>query len=515
MDQGIPSAVTDEFIRTAFERCPSGLIVVDRSGKITVVNREVERLFGYDRGELVGEPIEILVPEASATMHTGLRTDYAHSPTERRMGAGRELSARHKEGHEIPVEIGLSPIHTQEGVFILGTIVDVRERRELESRLRQTQKLEAIGNLASGIAHDFNNILLGVMGYVELAREASRSLPNVVADLDTVLNTARRGRDLVNRILYFTRKSEPSRAPIAFEAPVREAIQLLRATLPSNVEIRAGVDAGVPAVVADSNELHQITMNLATNAAYAMKAHGGVLEVWVNPVTVDESFTALHPGTRPGLFVRLQVSDTGVGIPADRLTRIFEPFYTTKPAGEGTGLGLSVIGQIVHSLGGAIEVTSSVGVGTRFDVYVPAAPTTRVPAAARPSEPQAKRILLVEDEPALALLGQRVLQSLGFAVTVQTSSLQALEQFRANPREFDLVITDNTMPHMTGLELVEKIVAIRHDLPAIMVSGTGDALPRDELRARGVRMILPKPYQIDDLKALVLEILANDASPGQ
>lgn len=507
MTQTISSTVTDEFIRTAFERCPSGLIVVDRSGIITVVNQEVERLFGYARDELVGRPVEMLVPQGSSTMHAGLRDSYVHHPTARRMGAGRELSARHKDGREIPVEIGLSPIDTPEGVFILGTIVDVRERRELEDRLRQTHKLEAIGNLASGIAHDFNNILLGVMGYTELAREGSRGLPKVVADLNTVLDTARRGRDLVNRILYFARKSEPSRSPTNLEAQVGEAIQLLRASLPPNIEVRTGFDPTTPLVVADSNELHQIAMNLATNAAYAMKERGGVLDVWVGPVSLDEAFVAKHSGTHAGLYVRLQVSDTGVGITKEHLARIFEPFYTTKPAGEGTGLGLSVIANIVRSLGGAIDVKSQVGQGTRFDVYLPVAPAQPPPEASPHGDPHAKRILLVEDEPALAQLAQRVLASQGFNVTVYTSSLQALEHFRTSPGQFDLLVTDNTMPHMTGLQLVEKALACRRDLPVIMVSGIGDTMSMDELRARGVQMVLPKPYQLDDLKAVVREML--------
>ena len=408
----IPREVTDEFIRTAFERCPSGLIVVDGSGLLTVVNQEVERLFGYSRDELLGQSVELLVPDASASGHAKLRAQYAEKPNTRHMGAGRELSARHKDGREIPVEIGLSPITTPEGVFILGTIVDVSQRRDLEERLRQTHKLEAIGTLASGIAHDFNNILLGIVGYAELARAEVGWLPAVVADLDVVIDTAGRGRDLVNRILFFTRKSQPSRAPTSLDAHVRDAIKLLRATLPLNIEIREGFDATSPLVVADGNELHQIAMNLTTNAAYAMKDMGGVLEMRVGPVTVDQAFATAHPGTHPGLYVRLRISDTGCGIPKDVLERIFEPFFTTKAPGEGTGLGLSVIKQIVLSLGGAIDVSSRVGEGTQFDVYLPsAAANLSRPEQDHTATPKLHRIMLVEDEPRLAVLGQRVLES--------------------------------------------------------------------------------------------------------
>ena len=509
MPRTIPREVTDEFIRTAFERCPSGLIVVDRTGLITAVNQEVERLFGYERAELLGQPVEMLVPAHSASGHAALREQYGAHPTTRRMGAGRELFGRHKDGRDIPVEIGLSPVDTPEGTFILGTIVDVSERRSLEERLRQTHKLEAIGNLASGIAHDFNNILLGIIGYAELAREASSDSPAVVSDLDVVVDTARRGRDLVNRILFFTRKSQPSRAPIRLEAPVREAIQLLRATLPPNIEIREGFDASAPDVLADGNELHQIAMNLATNAAHAMKDHGGVLEVWMSPVTVDASFASAHPGTHPGLHVRLSMSDTGTGIPAQVLDRIFDPFYTTKAQGEGTGLGLSVIKQIVLSLAGAIDVTSRIGQGTRFDIYLPAAapsPTTEDPKVDT-GKPALRRILLVEDEQRLARLGQRILESEGFAVSVHTSSMQALEDFRTNSARYDLLITDNTMPHMTGLELVQQVLAIRAEIPVLMVSGIGESMSVEELRKLGVTRLLSKPYQSAELKAAARELM--------
>jgi PAS domain S-box-containing protein len=515
MADGTTSDVTDAFIRVAFEKCPSGLIVVDAEGKIRVVNHEVESLLGYSREELLGRSVEMLVPLPFSAAHSGYRDRYAAHPTERKMGVGRELAARHKDGREIPVEIGLSPISTAEGIFTLGTIVDVRERRALEDRLRQTHKLEAIGNLASGIAHDFNNILLGITGYTELAREAVVSLPRVVADLDIVIDTAKRGRDLVNRILYFTRRSQPSRTPTPWDVPIREAIQLLRATLPPSIEIREGFDPSTPLVVADGNELHQIAMNLATNAAHAMKARGGVLEVRVSPFVVDAAFAQRHEGVRPGLHAKLSLSDTGSGIAEEIRQHIFEPFFTTKPAGEGTGLGLSVIAQIVRSLDGAIEVSSRLGEGTRFDVYLPAAPAPSMPdGKLRSTTDSARRVLLVEDEARLAVLGQRVLESAGYAVTVHTSSLQALEEFSAHPTRFDLIITDNTMPHMTGLQMVEKMLTLRPNLPVLMVSGIGETMSLEALRQRGVKKLLSKPYQSGDLKTAVRELLEAASADG-
>jgi PAS domain S-box-containing protein len=497
-----------EFVRTAFERCPSGLIIVNAAGEIVVVNREVERQFGYARESLLGQSVEMLLPDSLAAGHSKLREQYAGIPVARPMGAGRELFGRHKDGRLIPLEIGLSSISSPQGLFILATVVDVTERRQLEERLRQTHKLEALGNLAGGIAHDFNNVLQGIIGLAELVQSAVSKMPSAVADLGVLLDTARRGRDLVNRILLFTRKNAPVRVPTDFEATMREAVQLLRAALPSNIEIREDFDATTPRVLADGNELHQIAMNLATNAAHAMKAKGGVLTIHLGPVTVDHPFITEHPWMPAGPCARLSVWDTGIGIPPDVVDRIFEPFFTTKPTGEGTGLGLSIIERIVRSMRGAVEVQSHVGEGTRFDVYIPAvAAGTPVVKERNADHRERRTILLVDDEVGLARLGQRVLESAGFRVTTSNSSLQALESFRADPNHFDLLITDNAMPRMSGLELVEQVRAIRPDLPILMVSRVGASLSIDTLKERGVDRVLAKPYESADLKSIVKELI--------
>jgi PAS domain S-box-containing protein len=508
MSETFPLVATEEFIRTAFERCPTGLIVVDKAGRIAVLNREIEQQFGYTRDELLGQPVEMLVPQEAAAGHSKLRAQYAAIPTARRMGAGRELFGRHKDGRQIPVEIGLSSISTQDGLFILATIVDVSERRHMEERLRRPHKLEALGNLASGIAHDFNNILTGIIGYTELARTAVAQTPAAVADLNVVLDTARRGRDLVSRILLFTRTTEPRRVETDIVASVRDAIQLLRATIPSNIEIREGFDPSTPRVMADSNELHQIAMNLATNAGHAMRAQGGVLEIRLEPVLVDRLFVIDHPGMREGLHVRLSVSDTGAGIHPDALGHIYEPFFTTKPQGEGTGLGLAVVDRIVQSLRGTIEVRSRLGEGTRFDLYIPSVTVDTTSRQVESTNMLGRpNILLVDDEGSLARLGQRLLEAAGFEVTAHTSSLHALESFRANPNHFDLLITDNTMPHMTGLELVEHVLAMRPTMPILMISGVGESMSVEALKRLGVTRLLSKPYEPSALESIVREIV--------
>jgi PAS domain S-box-containing protein len=499
---------TNAFIRTAFERFPTGIIVVDDSGKIVVLNREVERQFGYTREELLGQPVEMLVPEASAAGHSKLRAHYAAIPTSRRMGAGRELFGRHKDGRQIPVEIGLSSIVTQDGVFVLATVADVRERRHKENRLRQPHKLEALGSLASGIANDFNDILLEIVESTERARTRMADRPMALADLDDVVDTASRGRELVNRILVFTRTTDPPRFETDLAVPAREAIELLRASLPANIELREALAPGPLRVMADDNELRQIIMNLAANAAQAMQSQGGILEIRLASTLVDKLFIVDHPGMHEGPHLHLSVSDTGVGIYPEDIGHIYEPFYSTKAQGRGTGLGLAVVDRVVQSLGGTIEVRSRVGEGTRFDVYIPSVSVQTSPILDGSDGRFARRnILLVDDEGSLARLAQRVLESAGFEVTAHTSSLHALESFRANPMHFDLLITDNLMPTMTGLELVEQILAVRSNLPVLMVSGVGETLSSEALSMRGVTRVLPKPYESGVLEATVKEII--------
>lgn len=281
---------TQEFVLATFERSPTGMLAVDAEGKIVAVNREVERLLGYNRSELIGQSVEILVPDQHARAHPNLRQAYLSRPEARPMGAGRDLYARHRDGRDVPVEIGLSPVDVKGKSYILSTIVDITERRQLEQHLRQAQKLEAIGNLASGIAHDFNNILHGILGYAELAKESLVDQPNVSADLDVIIDSAARGRDLVSRILVFARKGEPKRKKTRLEPTLHEAAQLLRATFPHRIEIRFHIDPTTPDITADSTELHQIVMNLANNAAQAMGDRGGVIDIQAGPMLVNEKW---------------------------------------------------------------------------------------------------------------------------------------------------------------------------------------------------------------------------------
>jgi PAS domain S-box-containing protein len=364
-------------LRAAVESSPSGLLMTDATGAIVLVNREVERLFGYPREELLGRTVDVLVPERFRRAHAGLRGGFVADPGVRTMGAGRDLHGLRKDGTEIPVEIGLTPVATDEGMFVLASIVDISarqradaERRRLEEELQHAQKLEAVGTMAGGIAHDFNNILFAIVGYAELVGKA-KTRQQAARDLAELVQAATRGRELIERILVFSRKGPMERRPLELGPTVAEAVKRLRVTLPAAIEVRSRVHPGAPRILGDATSVHQVLMNLASNAAHAMPG-GGVLEIAVEPRNLTDGAVHRHPGLHEGPYTVLVVRDTGTGIDGATKGRVFEPFFTTKPRGSGTGLGLSIVDTIVRRHGGAIDLESEPGRGTTVTCFFPA-----------------------------------------------------------------------------------------------------------------------------------------------
>ncbi len=502
-----------DLYRLAVELSPSGMLAVDASGTILLVNREVERLFGYGRDELNGRPVELLVPERFRGRHPALRHAFFQEPEMRPMGAGRELFGLRKDGTEFPVEIGLNPIRTELGLLVFASIVDVTHRQQLEEQLRQSQKLEAIGTIAGGIAHDFNNLLLSVVGHAELARASLAADPKEREDIDQILKAAQRGRELVQRILTFSRRHVTARVPLRLERPVRDALGLLRASLPSTIELREDFDPRTPAVLSDETDVHQILMNLVTNSAHALEG-GGRIDIALAPHLVSAGSDSLHPDLKPGAYARLTVVDNGHGMTPEVAQRAFEPFFTTKPVGTGTGLGLSVIRGIVRSLGGVIALETRPNEGTRVDIFLPALSEEEAPLRGAETDPEAHaeaRVLLVEDEEILATLQRRRLEDFGVRVTVHTSSVEALADFRARPEAFDLLITDNTMPGLTGSALAREVHRLRPSLPILMISGVLETDDPVVLRARGVVGVLRKPHSAKELEDAVRQALRATA----
>jgi signal transduction histidine kinase/CheY-like chemotaxis protein len=394
---------------------------------------------------------------------------------------------------------------TQIGQFI--------ERQRLEEQYRHSQKMEAVGTLAGGIAHDFNNILTGISGYCELAQIESEPGSPVVPHLQAVKDGARRATELVRQIMAFSRQQQPRRQALQLSDVVDEAMKLLRATIPATIEIKTHYDENLPLVLADPTSVHQVVVNLGTNASHAMKDRPGRLDVSLARVEVDADFVEAHPGLRAGPHVRLIVSDTGTGMDAATLARIFEPFFTTKGPGEGTGLGLAVVHGIVKSHDGGVFVYSQPGLGTKFQVYFPVhagASAGEPGATARVPRGHGERILYVDDEALLARMGRQILQRLGYVAETYEDPMQALAAFRSRPAEFKALVTDLTMPGMTGLELARQVQRIRSDLPIILMSGYTATLTPEKFREMGIREFLMKPHSVDSLGTAIHRVLTDE-----
>ncbi len=391
-----------------------------------------------------------------------------------------------------------------------GTVLvahDISSRKQLEARLRQAQKMEAIGTLAGGIAHDFNNILGVMMGYTEMSLDQTEDGDAQHRRLSEVLAAGRRARDLIRQILTFSRQEEPSRLPLPLLAPIKETVRLLRATLPANVDIRLDL-ADTGPVLANLSQLQQVIMNLCGNAAHAMKEQGGVLQLALDAVELDEDEAAARSLPAPGGYARLRVRDTGHGIPADILENIFDPFFTTKKPDEGTGMGLALVHGIVTAHGGCVSVQSTVGMGTEFEVLLPLAPQAGEEAAPGPGSAHSGSgaALVVDDEAPLAAIMGAMLEKLGYRAVMTSNPLDALERFRADPASWRLVVTDQTMPGMTGTELTRQVRALRPDLPVVLCSGFSEGLGRDAAMAAGVSAMLAKPLLRADLAAALSEL---------
>ena len=504
-----PIRSIEAHLRAAVESAPSGLLMTDSEGRIVLVNREIERMFGYAREELLGQPVERLVPARLQHAHPGYRSGFQHEPRVRAMGAGRDLYGLRKDGTEVPVEIGLTPLATAEGMFVLGAVVDISERKRLEEeqralseRLRQSQKMEAIGTLAGGIAHDFNNLLGAIIGYTELIASRVASDASLTEDVNEVMAAAMRGRHLVERILRFSRRQEMVRVPLDLRDVVTEVQHLLRATLPAGIALTVNVPPEIPRVLADGTSVHQVLMNLASNGAQAMR-RGGTLAFEVEPLYVRDSIARANPNLREGPYVSVSVRDGGEGMDAETRTRAFEPFFTTKSQVGGTGLGLAMVHGIMQDHDGAVLLESEIGVGTRVRCLFPALDSETQDAATAgvsiASRGNGERVLYVDDETALLDVGRRRLERIGYRVTTASDGAAALALLQADLQGFDLVITDLSMPGMSGIELAESIHALRAALPVVLLSGYVPDAEDMRIQEAGISVVLQKPALQEEL----------------
>ena len=505
--------------RLLVENSPMGILLCDHQGKITEANPQLQRMFGYFRDEMVGKSVDMLVPETLRSLHSHHRHEYLVKPQTRPMGVGMELYGQRKDGTTFPVEISLGPLRGAEHPMISSTVVDITERKKLEEQLRISQRLEAVGELAAGISHDFNNILTAISGNIRLGLADLPSGHCVRQNLEEIAKATARATKLVRQILSFSRQNAPKREPINLASVVDEAVTLLRAGLRANISLATDYASEMPAVLADSTQIHQIVMNLCTNAADAIGEKQGSIKIQIKKADGADVASISNGRLLQAPYLLLSVCDTGSGMDQHTLRRLFEPFYTTKPVGHGTGLGLSVVHGIVQQHGGTVRVQSAPGEGSRFDVYLPVTADQVAKENIAPrEEPRGKgeRILYVDDEEPLVLLMTKMLQRLGYEVSGCPDAHKALELFRNNPQNFDAVITDLSMPGMSGMEFARQLLQIRPGTPIIITSGYIRSQDNVAVRKLGLADIRLKPDTVQELaKTLQDTLTAQREHPAQ
>ncbi len=501
--------------KAMFEQAAVGVAQIDvATGRFAQINQHFCEMMGRTREEMEGLSMSaILAPRDNDVQLEKMRRLRSGEVRE----STREGQFLRKDGSVIWVNMTVSAMWRQgePADYVIAVAQDVSGRKRLEDQLRQSQKMDAIGTLAGGIAHDFNNILTIINGYTELAELEVPDNAEASEHLRAVRLATGRATDLVRQILTFSRQQPFERRPIDMVPTVRETLKLLRASIPSTIEFRTEFASDVPTVLADSTQIHQIVMNLGTNAWQSMKDQAGCIEVTLDRCVVDAAFVAMQPRLRQGIYARLSVSDTGSGMDQATLGRIFEPFFTTKPVGEGTGLGLAVVHGIMDTHDGVITAYSSPGEGTIFRLYFPEYLGKEVEAAA--GEKTVPRghgecILLVDDEELLTTLGQLALTGLGYEVETATRPEDAIEMALATPGRFALVLTDQTMPGMTGLVLARRLREIQPGLPVILMTGNNIAVTPEKLAEAGVAQVLLKPHSLHVLGTAVHLGLASGPS---
>ena len=482
----------------------NGIMLTDLDGTITYLNPAFMKMWGYDNFD------EVLKTDNSQFLGIENFNNFLKSLHESK-GWKNEFTAVRKDGLTFEVVVSVSLIQDEkfQPIGIMASFIDVTKRKRLETQLRQAQKMDAMGTLAGGIAHDFNNILSSVIGYTEIALGGVPKGSLLESNLQEVFKAGRRARSLVKQIIAFSRQSELERKPIKISPIIKETLKFLRSSIPSTIDIHQNIGTDLDTVLADPTQIDQILINLCTNAAHAMQKNGGTLEVNLTNVKLDLDFKPRHSDMTSGPHIRLSVSDTGHGMSKKVLERIFDPYFSTKEKSEGTGLGLAVVHGVVKSLGGTITVYSDPGKGSTFNVYLPTfeggvKPETEI----EESIPTGNEcILFIDDEQPIVNLSKQMLESLGYEVVTKTNSIDALSLIQAKPEKFDLIITDMSMPNMTGEKLAQELMHIVPNIPIILCTGFNKMITEEKAKATGIRALINKPILRQEMAETIRKVL--------
>ncbi|MCD4775965.1 MAG: PAS domain S-box protein [Candidatus Aegiribacteria sp.] len=490
---------------------------VDANALYTYASPVVEKLIGYKPEEIVGKKhsydlfhTDDIEPLKKATLEIFSEKKPLFRFPNRNV---------HKNGNIVWLLTSGLPILDEEGNLLgyRGTDIDITEQKKLErqkeilqKKLFKTEKLETIGTLAGGIAHDFNNILTPIIGYTDMALSNLPSDNPVRTDLEEILNGANRAKDLVNQILTFSQQMEKEKEPLRLHLIVNEALKLMRPSIPATIEIKRNIDESCPVILADPIQMHEVVVNLCTNAYQAMEREGGVITIELKPAYVDKTIADSYPNLKQGKYIRLTVSDTGHGIIDDILGHIFEPFFTTKGYSKGSGMGLSIVHGIVQSHDGEIIVYSEPGKGTAFHIYLPVTEEAEKPVKVKDDSLHYghEAILIVDDEEAVTRMLEKILRQLGYEVDAFNTPADALESFRKAENKYDIVLTDLTMPGMTGLDLAEEIRKLHSEIPIVLMTGYG-LQNHEDIRRKNVSKIVGKPIDIRELTSTIRDILRS------
>jgi PAS domain S-box-containing protein len=520
------------------ELAPDAIVGIRHNGLIVLVNAQVEALFGYERSQLIGQPVEMLVPESLREGHRTHRTGYFYDPRTRPMGVGLDLFGRRRDGSEFPAEISLSSIQTEQGTLAIAAIRDISERviaarererlkseaerERLQNHLHQAQRLESLGQLAGGIAHDFNNLLAVIINYAAFiasdldaatASDGEERWRSTREDVEQIRLAGGKAAHLTHQLLAFARREVVQPEVVDVNAIVSDVEQLLRRTLGEQVELNSNLAINLHPVLIDPGQLEQILVNLAVNARDAM-LDGGVLRIDTANMDINEEYAASRPELTPGPHVRLRVSDTGGGMSPETVRRAFDPFFTTKPAGQGTGLGLATVYGIVKQAGGRSQIYSEPNVGTTFTVLLPAtdqaASSAQLPSAS-PARRGEETILLVEDEPALREVTRRILQGAGYRVILAENGIEALQAAELHTGQIDLLLSDVIMPQLAGPQLARQLLAQRPSVHVLLMSGFAQPILDSGEHLDAGMTLIEKPFSGPSLLAKIAQIIEQTA----